>query len=64
MGVAQKLGPPRPFVFRNQNGHISLNFAATKKFKTSFGIKKIQCGCILYIFFLAQKILELSSKTR
>jgi len=36
MGVAQKLGPPCPFVFWIQNGGILLDFAATKKFKKSF----------------------------
>ena len=52
-GVAQKLGPPRPFVFLTQNNHILLNFAATKRFKKINFHKKNQFGCIFYIFALA-----------
>ena len=63
--MAQKLQPPRPFVILTQNGRISLDFAATKKFKKSFFMKKIfQLGCVFYIIALGGKIFELSSKTR
>ena len=64
-GVIKKLGRPCPFVFWTKNGHISLNFAATKKFKKSFLIKKaFQLRCIFYIFALASTVFDLSSKTR
>ena len=63
--LAQKLSPPRPFVFWTQNGCISLDFEATKKCKKSFFMtKKIQLRCVFYIFALASNVFELSSKTR
>ena len=35
-GVAQKLGPPRLFVFSTENGRISLDFAATRRLKKNY----------------------------